>query len=267
MTAFQYQYPHHEAAVQKLLDYFQDDPGVIAVVLGGSVAKGLARPDSDIDAEIIMTPERWRRQADQGVLAECIFGQCAYEGGYFDLKYYTKEFLKAAAERGSEPARNAFLKARCVMSKDPEIPEIVARIPVFQKREKAEKMLSFYAKLELNAGYFWDSSRNLPHLRLQAVANIHLFAWRLFLEDREILFPCVKSMMIAVNGAPDLPPGLMEKSDAFLENPGDETKRAFIEGILSAVSYTPPANEVVLTAFVDNEELWWYRPRPFIAEW
>lgn len=45
----------------------------------------------------------------------------------------TKQFLKDAAEKGSEPARNAFVKAQVLFTKDSEIPDIVAKIPVFQE--------------------------------------------------------------------------------------------------------------------------------------
>jgi len=54
-------YPHHEESIQKLIEYFSPNQEVLAIILGGSVAKGLARPDSDIDAEIIVTDAYYAR--------------------------------------------------------------------------------------------------------------------------------------------------------------------------------------------------------------
>ena len=56
-------YPHHERALESLKAYFSKEPGVIAVIFGGSVAKGLERPDSDIDAMVIVTDERYEESA------------------------------------------------------------------------------------------------------------------------------------------------------------------------------------------------------------
>lgn len=88
---------HHRKAIENLIEYFKPNKEVYAVVLGGSVAKGLARPDSDIDALIIVSNEEHARREKNGTLSECISENCGYEGGYFDLKYMTKDFLIAAA--------------------------------------------------------------------------------------------------------------------------------------------------------------------------
>ena len=46
---------------------------MIALVLGGSVAKGNERPDSDLDALVILTPEAYEKKAESGKTAECVF--------------------------------------------------------------------------------------------------------------------------------------------------------------------------------------------------
>ena len=135
-------YPQHEKAIQNLIEKFKNDLEVLAVILGGSIAKGLERPDSDVDAIVVVTPERYERQRDERRITECVFEGCDYPGGYFDLKYYTKEYLEAAADHGSEPTRYAYMHARCLFTRDPKIEDIVARLGVFQKQEREEKMKS-----------------------------------------------------------------------------------------------------------------------------
>ena len=61
-------YLHHQESVEKLLEYFRPDPDVTAIILGGSVAKGLERSDSDIDAIIVVTEERYAALAAENRL-------------------------------------------------------------------------------------------------------------------------------------------------------------------------------------------------------
>jgi predicted nucleotidyltransferase len=260
-------YAHHQRAIQCLKEYFAGQPGVLGVILGGSVAKGLERPDSDIDAMVVVTDARYKELQSQNLLSEVISGYCDYEGGYFDIKYMTKEYLLAAAQKGSEPTRNPFIKSRCILAPDPEIPSIVERIPVFQKQEKEDKMLSFYAALCLNRGYFWHYIDD-PILRARVVSDIAFFGLRLLLEDQEVLFPCAKSLMKAVERLPHKPQDILEKCRIFVENPCDETKDAFVDPILECISYRPPEDyNQVLSRYVEDNEQWWYSSRPLIAEW
>lgn len=104
-------YKHHEESLKILEDMFRGRDEVIALVFGGSVAKGVERVDSDLDAMVIVTPEYFEECMRENRTAECIF-ECTYEGGYFDIKYMTKEYLMQAAEKGSEPTRNSFVKSR-----------------------------------------------------------------------------------------------------------------------------------------------------------
>lgn len=64
-------YKHHEESIQILIDYFSNREEIIAVILGGSVAKGTARENSDIDAMVIVTPEYYELRDKENSLAEC----------------------------------------------------------------------------------------------------------------------------------------------------------------------------------------------------
>ena len=114
-------YLHHQESVEKLLEYFRPDPDVTAIILGGSVAKGLERSDSDIDAIVVVTPEKLQQLQAEGRRTECIFGYCTYPEGYFDIKYCDREFLEAAAQSVIIPMQahceslNAAIAAAIVM--------------------------------------------------------------------------------------------------------------------------------------------------------
>lgn len=260
-------YLHHQESVEKLLEYFRPDPDVTAIILGGSVAKGLERSDSDIDAIVVVTPEKLQQLQAEGRRTECIFGYCTYPEGYFDIKYCDREFLEAAAQRGSEPARNAFLMARCLYTRDPEIPELIARIPVFQKREQPEKLLSFYAGYVLNSGYFWRMSDSDRYLRCRAAADLVFFAYRMLLQEHETLFPCHKSLVATLKRLPDMEP-LITQGELLLERMDDESKEEFCRLFTMRTRYQPPQDHsAVLSRYVTDHETWWYQARPLISEW
>lgn len=264
-------YKHHEESIKCLVDYFKDDDEVLAVILDGSVAKGCARPDSDIDAMIVVTPERLARQIAQNRHTECISGYCTYEGGYFDLKYCDKNYLEAAAQGASEPTRSAFEGAVCEFSRDTEIPPMVAKIGVFQKQEAADKMLSFYSAYNINRGYFWDMSRDEldnRFLRVEAAANIVLYGLRMLLEENEVFFPCQKSLFKAVSRLEINTQKLLGLANTLLEKQDDKSKLDFEAELAKLLLYCPPSdNAELLTRFVDDNEQWWYRPRPNVPEW
>lgn len=73
-------YQHHLESAQRCKEYFAGKEGVIAVIWGGSVVKGNARPDSDIDAIVVVTEEKYAELAAQKRTAEVITGYCTYEG-------------------------------------------------------------------------------------------------------------------------------------------------------------------------------------------
>ena len=258
----------HKESIENLINYFRNDNGVIAIILGGSVAKNCARPDSDIDAIVVVTDEKYAALEKEYKLAECISGHCTYEEGYFDIKYTTMKYLKSVAERGSEPARNAFLYSVCIYGDNREVIEFIKRIPVFQKHEKHEKMLSFYSAFNLNYGYFWRVSTDNTYLKIKVASDIVLFGLRLLLQNNEVLFPCHKGLMEAVGSLEHKPDDILGKADRFLNDLSDESKDEFVKTILDYISYDPPENYAeVLTRFIDDNELWWYKQRPNIAEW
>ncbi|MBZ0308487.1 MAG: nucleotidyltransferase domain-containing protein, partial [Anaerolineae bacterium] len=57
--------PHHQQAIDRLTAHFQDDSAFLALIIGGSIVKGLARPDSDIDFMLVATPDEYARRVQQ----------------------------------------------------------------------------------------------------------------------------------------------------------------------------------------------------------
>ena len=260
-------YQHHLDSIEKMKEYFFGREGVIALVLGGSVAKGNERPDSDIDGMVIVTDEEFARRKDLGMTAECIMGQCTYPEGYFDVKYMTKDYITVAAEKASEPTRNSFVKARVLFSSDPEIEDIVARIGVFQEQERDDKMLSFYGDCRLNHGYFIHDCKVDGYMRLHAVGEIIYSIYRMILQENGILFQCNRRLEECVAAAPMKPENIVALGRAAAEKQDDASIDAFVQAYFDWSKYPFPDFSKAYSRYVTDFEQWWYVQRPNVNEW
>ena len=263
-------YPHHIESAQKLKKYFEGQEGVIAVVLDGSTVKGNARPDSDIDAIIVVTEEKYAELAAQNRLAEVIPGHCTYEGGYFDIKYKTKAILRRAAEFASEPTRNAYVKAQVLCTTDAEIPALVAAIERYPEHTVADKIRCFCANLQLNRGYFLnivpeDNSYMRAHLAQEIVYSVY----RLILIENRALFPCNRRLEETVRACKKRPDDILELGKAFLQEITVERCEAFVQAFWKQSDL--PLNDDVsesCSQYVKYYEDWWLEQNPpFPNEW
>ena len=259
---------HHEESLAIMRAHFESKPEVIALIFGGSVAKGNERPDSDLDAMVVIEDEAYAQRVRAGTAVETIGGLCTYEGGYFDVKYMTKDYLRAAAERASEPTRNAFVGSRVLFSRDPEIEGILARIPVFQEREREEKMLSFYADFSLNYHYFLKSCKPEGYMRLHAVGEVIYSLYRMVLQESGILFPCNRRLEETVAKLSPEAAELARLGRALAQSQSMEDCDRFVACFQGLTSWQPPQDYAqVLTAYTRDFEQWWMAPRPNINEW
>lgn len=261
-------YPHHEESLKKMVDYFSGRGEILALVFGGSVAKGCERPDSDLDAMVIVTDEYYAQREKENRVTETISGYCTYEGGYFDVKYMTKAFIEAAADHASEPTRNSFIGSRVLFTRDPDIPGIIARIPVFQKQERADKELSFFSNLWLNYYYFWKSCKPEGYMRAHAANQIVYSVYRMILQENEILFPCNRRLEEFVEKAPRKPEDIVPLCQAFCKEQSDALCDAVFNAFTAWTSFdTNVDSSIILSRYSLDYEQWWNVPRPHVDEY
>lgn len=261
---------HHIDSIQKLKDYFIGTEGLIAIVLDGSVVKGNARPDSDIDAVIVVTEEKFAQLAAQNRLAEVIPGHCTYEGGYFDIKYKTKAILQQSALHASEPTRNAYVKAQVIYTTDAEIEQIVPRISAYPEHEAADKVACFNANLQLNRGYFLQCvPESNAYMRAHLADEIVYSVYRLILIENRMLFPCNRRLEETVEKCSRRPQDIIRLGAKFLREITVENCEAFVQAFRKQTSL--PLSEDVsenCSQYVKYYEDWWMREHaPFPNEW
>ena len=259
-------FKHHEESIQKLSDYYSGNPSVLAVILVGSVAKGTARPNSDLDAWVIVTDNYYAELEKEFRTYEVITGHSTYEGGYFDIIYNTKEMLEAAAIRGAEAYRAAFVNARLIYCADNEIEEILAKVAIFQEKEKDRKMLSFYSNFVVNYNYYWRVSKDDIFLRARTATNIVLFGFRLLLQNSNELYPGHKPVMGVIKKLANKPDNIVCKAEKLLSTMDDDAAKDFFDSIINFINFDTPSNAEVGVRYTLDNALWWYKERVNVAE-
>ena len=263
--------PHHWESILRMLDHLSSESDLVAVILGGSVAKGKARPDSDIDAMVIISDTAYTQRLERNAISDCIH-KCTYENGYFDLKYFPVSYLIAAAERGSEPTRSSFQNTKLLHSIDSRIDQgLLERIATYPDEEIEKKINSFYSAFSYATGYFWyeANKHNFIYLRAKCASDAVLFGLRLLLVHNRLFFPCHKWLFEAVDQCPSRPKGITELATTFLRQPDDTTMQPFKDAINTFRDWGPIQKDpfLCLSTVVQDQEQWWWNGRPNLTEW
>jgi len=258
--------PHHEKAIEKLVEHFAADETCLGVIVGGSVAKGLAKEDSDIDVVLVVTDEVYRQKVEENKLIYFTVEFCDYPGGYIDGKIVNLDYMWAAAERGNEPTRAAFDGAVVVHSKVPGLEETVRKIPVYQPQEKREKIQSFYAQLEIAHWYVGEAlKRGDVYMLHHAVADLVLYGGRLVLAENEVLYPYHKFLMTELERVPEKPENLMGLIDALLTDHTAENAKAFYDAVKD-FRFWNEAWELPPMRFMKDTELAWLHGSAYVGD-
>lgn len=260
-------HPHHVQSIQNVVAAFENDPEVVALLLGGSLAHGFARPDSDIDISIVVGAGDFEIRKREQRLHYVSHTLCTYPG-YVDGKYVDEGFLRLVAERGSDPARYAFDGARILFSRVAGLEGVLAdigRYPVAQKRARIER---FTAQLLAWRWYHSEALRQKSDYLLQlSLHKLVLFGARIVLAENELFFPYHKWMLRVLEGAPRKPPGLLASIQSLLLAPPREAVEAYCQGLLDFIGVDEAAaNRAWPMRFMTDTELRWVNDEPSIDD-
>ena len=258
---------HHQRAVDRLVEAYHDDPEFRGLIIGGSVAKGYARDDSDVDFLIIASDESF----EQRLAARDLFinrtDLCDYDGGFVDGKIINLGYLEDLAERGNEPSRAAFTGAFAAYSHIPELDALLRRIPVYPELGHGERIRAFYSMAFIQHWLFHEASRHDNRYTLmRAASQLALFCGRLILAHNRILFPYHKWLPRTLESASDKPADFMALFNALLEQPTARRATSFFERVRDFQDWGVTDLEAY-TWFMTDVEWAWMAGKAPMEDW
>ena len=260
-------YEHHQRAIDRLADEYCNDPRFPALIIGGSVAKGFARADSDVDFLIVATDSEFEKRKADGDLFINRRDLCDYDGGYVDGKIVDLAYLEAVAERGNEPSRAAFEGAFAAYSNIPQLETVLRRIPVYPKAGHERRIRTFYSMAFIQHWLVLEAARHdNRYTILRGASQLALFAGRLILAHNRKLFPYHKWLPRALASAPDKPDRFMRRFDKLLADPSGGHATALFESIRSFRDWGVTDLEAY-TWFMTDVEWSWMSGRTPMEDW
>ncbi|MEM7437002.1 MAG: nucleotidyltransferase domain-containing protein [Myxococcota bacterium] len=224
--------PHHRRTIERLAQAYRDDARFSALIIGGSVAKGYAREDSDVDFMLVATDQEYKHRVASGDLLVNRTDVSDYDGGYADGKVISESFLKDVGDRGNEPSRAAFVGAFPALSRLPDLERLLERIPVYPEADRDRRIKAFYCLAFMGNWLMNEATRHDNRYGItRAASQLSLFSSRLVLAHNRVLFPYHKWMLQAVDEATDKPPGFLEGVRALLDEPGVPTASALLQSV------------------------------------
>jgi len=229
---------HHDAAVERFVAVARLDQDMLAVVVDGSVASALERPDSDVDLVLIVTDEAFQ--------------------SYYDIKLATVGALDRAAERGDDPVRAALLHTKVAWSRIEGLEEQIARISDVPDEQWEQRMASHIAQVRLHGGYFLNQGYQLSNQYLLQHAVVHLVGagGRALLALNHRLFQGEKYLERLVSELDRKPAGYEAAAAELLRDPNPATAKAYMT-LLEEFHEWPLSPEATVSRFVLDAELAW----------
>lgn len=221
----------HALAIQRIRAAYEEDPEILALIIGGSVAKGWAAANSDVDCMLIVADEVFERRLAEERLTLYRTDLTDYEGGYTDGKIVPLRFLKMVAEKGSEPARSAFLGALVQFDRTGLVQPLIDQILVYPEEGVEERIRRFHSQIMIWVWFTGEAAkRSDPYLMSRAVTEISLFIMRLILADNRLIYPYHKWVTRMVEEAPNKPEEILPLLHAMLKSQTVES----VEAVMAA---------------------------------
>lgn len=249
---------HHEATIAKYSDLVRTRPDVLALIIGGSVARGTERADSDVDVYLAVNEDAFDEARRASTLSYTVTDVATYDGGYVDVKVIGTRWLDAAADHADEPTRASLLGARVEWSKLADLEERLDAITAPRDDTWWESIVATHAATyRLYGAYFLHQGVTLENAFLtstaasrfaEAVGRAVLARNRVFYAGPKYLFSSLRQIE---GGEP-----LVRELEALLRLPSVDHATS----IMTTVEPLIRANlapEATLSRFIEDHELAW----------
>jgi predicted nucleotidyltransferase len=254
---------HHLQAIDAFLARYGAGDEVVALLLVGSLAHGFATPASDVDVILVATEEAYRRREREHRIAFAERDLCSYPGGYVDVKVTSLSLLQHVADRGSDAARYAYRDAEVLVSRDPDLGDLLARVARFPIEQKADRERRFLCQVHAWAWYMGQAeSHRDAYLETVATQKLALFACRVVLNRNEALFPYHKWLLRETARVPVQPDGFMADLRGLLDRPSLATAQRLHDTVFAFVGEAGRDLDWPGQFLVDSELNWLHHEAP-----
>ena len=248
---------HHQESINLFVEIYKKDPEILAILLGGSLAHGFAKKDSDIDVFILVDSKEYEKRKAANKLAYSLWDICTYENGYVDCKIIDIDLLRRVSKYGSDPARYAFKDNKVLFSKLDNLPGLLSIISTFPKDKIKERRKRFASQL---LAWKWFYSEGIKkgnkYLIFLSLQKIVLFSSRIILNENELLYPYHKWMLEEVKNAGRKPVDFISKIDALFENHTLEKVNEFCIEVLDFIDFNEKTVDWPNYFLKDSEQNW-----------
>lgn len=259
--------PHHQRGIDNLVAAYENDDRFQALIIGGSVAKGLARDDSDVDFMIVATDEEFENRQSVGELFINRRDLTDYPHGFVDGKIINMEYLKAVAIRGNEPTRAAFDGAFAAYSKTDELDGIMKRIGEYPEETRPKKLKTFYCMAFMQNWLMNEADRHgNVYTKIRAASQLALFCGRLILAHNRKFFPYHKWFYDYLKMCSEKPESLLEKMDTLLFVPNLKNAQNLFATVKSFRDWGVSDLEAY-DWFMKDVELAWMKNNASLEDW
>ncbi len=239
------------------MERYKDDASILAILMGGSIAHGFAKPDSDIDIMLIVDEVEYEKRKRENKLTFSLWDVCTYSGGYIDCKVVSLPFLRLVAERGSDPARYAFQDCIVLQNRIPGLEELLARVTEYPVDRQEERRKRFVSQLLAWKWYYSEAvKKQNDYLKVLAIQKIVLFASRIVLNENKQLYPYHKWLLAETHRAPLKPASYDAMLAQVLAAPAPDNVNPFCEEMLRYLNLEEQAVDWPNQFLIDSEWNW-----------
>jgi hypothetical protein len=260
-------FEHHARGIQRLIDTYHDDPRFDALLIGGSIAKGRAREDSDIDVLFLANEEEFQRRVAALEITFYDATIAGHPGCYVEGRFLSRQFLLDAIERGSEPTRAAFQGAIIAYSRIDGLEDLLTRVVRYPEHERHEKITAFFSQLVVLNWFMQEADKRADaFLASWSASEMVLYGARLILAHNRILYPYTKWLIYEVDHAPDCPKEFRTLADRLIATPTGHAAQAFVD-MMREFQDWGITEEDVIPRFALANEWQWREHRPALQDW
>lgn len=227
--------------------------GAVGVIVVGSVARGTARDDSDVDVYDVLSEEACTALWFEGRASYVDEEITDYPGGYVDVKVVSADLLRRAAIDADDPFRASLLGARVALDTEGALTGLVAAI-VDPPKERFDALVeTMLAQASLHGRYFLRQGLDRGDAPLTSHAAVHAAyaLGRAVLARHHVLFRGQKYLteQLVASGEDAVATAV----GALCAHPSMEAFNAAVE---AAAVVVPDANTALGRFVLDNEGSW-----------